>query len=73
MMPNCVRCNRPGFALIELKATIGRTKLIVSEQAERPALCAECVRSLVEWFKVGDQGDAADRFTSGLKTIGRQP
>ncbi len=55
MMPNCVRCNRPGFALIELKATIGRSTLALSEHAEQPALCAVCTRELAAWFGVGDQ------------------
>jgi hypothetical protein len=53
----CFGCKRQAFATLKIEATIGMTRLKMSEHAEQAAVCAVCVLELAKWFGVGDQVD----------------
>jgi hypothetical protein len=49
----CVRCNRPAFAILEIAASIGATRLEVGGEAEPPGIGAPCLVELTIFFGAG--------------------
>ena len=66
MKATCVRCNRPGFAGLDVAVTIGATRLEVCEEAGQTAFCAVCVSELAEWFVHGDHAGRKAVLGGGL-------
>jgi hypothetical protein len=58
---NCFRCGQVAFAILEIEAMVGETRLKISREAEQTGICAPCMIELADFFKLrhADHGNGA--------------